>query len=198
LPATRTPAVVSAARAHFVIRDDEDRVQVLVAALYRLLEEHRAALVVEVVVDEARELVRLDDARDFESIAHFDVQLVAADHDRRARQAVEARGAVALQLVLHEARIGARREARHREALAAEVGAHAGKAAVVLGELGHREAGVEVAEQRDELAALDLEVQLVLRGSLEALLGAVAVQQVVAVRLDRILQAVARILLLAR
>src|SRR6202008_290086 len=49
-----------------------------------------------------------------------------------------------------------------------------------------------------ELAALDLEIQLLLRGGLETLLGAVAVQQVVAIRLDRILQAVARILLLAR
>ena len=43
-------------------------------------------------------------------------------------------------------------------------------------ELGDREAGVEVAEQRDELAALDLEIQLALRSRLEALLGAVAVK----------------------
>ncbi len=85
-----------------------------------------------------------------------------------------------------------------RDALAGEVRAQAREAAVVPRELGDREAGVEVAEQRDELAALDLEIQLVLRGGLEALLGAVAVEQVVAVRLDRALQAVARILLLAR
>ena len=47
-------------------------------------------------------------------------------------------------------------------------------------------------------AALDLEVQLALRGGFEALLGAVAVQQVVAIGFDGAVQAVARVLLLAR
>ena len=74
----------------------------------------------------------LDHARDLEAVAHFDAQLVAADDDGRARQAIQARGAVAPQLVLHEAGVGARRETRHRDALAGEVAAQAGQAAVVL------------------------------------------------------------------
>ena len=80
----------------------------------------------------------------------------------------------------------------------AKSAAQAREAAVVPRELGHREAGVEVAEQRDELAALDLEIQLALRGGFEALLGAVAVEKIVAVRLDGALQAIARVFLLAR
>jgi hypothetical protein len=120
--------------------------------------------------------VFVDDARDFESVADLDAQLVAADDDRRARQAVESRGAVAAQLVLHQAGVGAGDEARDRYALAGEIAAHAGQAAVVLRELGHREAGVEVAEQRHELAAFDLEIKLVLRGGFEALLRVVTVQ----------------------
>ena len=76
--------------------------------------------------------------------------------------------------------------------------AQARETAVVLRELGDGEAGVEVAEQRHELAALDLEIQLALRRGFEALLGAVAVEQVVAIRLDGAVQAVARVFLLAR
>ena len=189
---------VLAAGAHFVVGDDEDRIQVLIAARHRFLEEHRAALVVEVVVDEARELARIDHAGDLEPVANLDVHLVAADDDGRARQVIQARRAVALDFVLHQAGVGARREARHRDAFAGEVGAQAREAAVVLGELGDREAGVEIAEQRDELAALDLEVQLVLRSRLVALLGAVAVQQIVAVGLDRPVDTLARVVLLAR
>ena len=68
----------------------------------------------------------------------------------------------------------------------------------LYGELGDGEARVEVAEQRHELAALDLEIQLALRGSFETLLGAVAVEQVVAIGFDGSLQAIARVLLLAR
>ena len=95
--------------------------------------------------------LRLDHARDLEAVADLDAQLVAADHDGRARQVVQARGAVALQLVLHEAGVGARREARDLHALAGEVAAQAREAAVVARELGDGEARVEVAEQRDEL-----------------------------------------------
>jgi hypothetical protein len=162
------------------------------------LEEQRAAVVVDAVVEEARERPALDDDLAAEAVAHLDAQLVAVDDDAAGGQAVQSGGAVAAQLVLDEAGFGVGRERGDADAVAAELALEAGHAAAVARQLGDGEAGVEVAEQRVELPPLELQEQLLGRGGLEALLGGVAIERVVAVGLDHAVQALARLVGVAR
>src|SRR6185436_13045560 len=106
---------------HFVFGDDVDGIEVLVAARHRLLEEQRAVQIVEAVVDERRQRPRLDDDLAAEAIAHFKSDLVAVENDRTARQPIQARSAIALQLVLHVALLGLGRERAVAEVLASVV-----------------------------------------------------------------------------
>src|SRR6185369_7012226 len=149
-----------AAIEHFVLRDDVDRIEILVAARHRLLEEQRAVEIVDAVVDERRELARLEHDFAAEAIAHFEADLVAVQNDRAARQPIQAGGAVALQLVLHVALFGFGSERAVAEVLARVVGLETRERTAVARELGQRQARLEIAEQRSELPALDLHEQL--------------------------------------
>ncbi len=188
----RPPAVVPLGfdEQRLVLGDDEDGVERRIAARDRLLERELAGVIVEAVVDEAQQLARLDDDLAADAVAHLDGQPIAVRDERRAREAIRTRRAVALELVAAVALAILGRERVDREDVAAEVGLEAREGAAVAAELRDREPGLEVAEQRRELTPLDLQVQLARRRSLEPLLDGVAVERVVAVGLDRAEQAV--------
>src|SRR6185295_11910468 len=187
-----------AAVEHFVLRDDVDRIEILVAARHRLLEEQRAVEIVDAVVDERRELARLDYDFAAEAVAYFEANLVAVENDRMARQAIQAGGAVALQLVLHVALLGFGGECAVTEVLARVIGLQTGERTAVARELGQRQTRFEIAEQRGELATLQLHEQLARSRGFEALLGRIAVERVEAIRLDHAQQFVLRLLVIAR
>jgi hypothetical protein len=101
-----------------VLDDDQHGIELRVAAGDRLAEVERARVGIDVVVDLRDERARLDHAARPEAIAHLDAHALAADHDRRLREAVEPRGAVAADLVAHERFSGIRREAVPAQAVA--------------------------------------------------------------------------------
>src|SRR5690606_1974861 len=80
----------------FVLGDDPDRIEVEVPARDRLAEQQRAVLVVDVVVDVADHLARVEDLLAVVAVAGLDADPFAVHHDPALLQAVKARGAVAL------------------------------------------------------------------------------------------------------
>jgi hypothetical protein len=82
--------------------------------------------------------------------------------------------------------------------LARVVGLETRERAAVTSQLGQRQAGLEIAEQRGELPPLQLHEQLARGRRFEALLGRVAIERVEAIRLDGAEQLVLRHFVIAR
>ncbi len=139
--ARRRAAVV--AGQGFVLGDHVDRVERRVAARHGPRERHDACQIVDAVVDEPRELLRLDDDLAADPIAHFDAQPVAVRDEIGARELVGARRAVAEELVAAVSLAVVRRERADLHALTGEVGLETGQAAAVAAELREREAGLK-------------------------------------------------------
>ncbi len=167
-----------------VLDDDVHGIEALTRARDRALEEERARGEVDVVVDPARLALARDDPVAVEAVADLDRHALAVQHEPLARQPVQAGSAVAADLVAHErlARVGA--EGVHAHVVTVVLAVEARDVAAVARELRDGETGLEVAEERVELLALELHVELLLARRLEALGGRVTVQCVVLVRVE--------------
>src|SRR5690606_39164795 len=131
---------------HFVFRDDDDRIEARIATCHRLFEKERAVQVVDAVVEMSRQWARIDDDLAAKSIAHLQSNLVAVDDERSMAQAVQPRGAVTIDLILHVALFRFGSEGRIPEALARIVAFQAGQRTAVTRKLCDGQSGLEVTE----------------------------------------------------
>src|SRR5512138_844553 len=187
-----------AAAQDFVLGDDEDRVEARIAARHRLFEEQRAVEIVDAVVDVPRQLACFDDLFGADAIAHFDANFVRIDDERAPRKPIQPRRAVALQLVFDVPLLRLGCERSEAEALARIIRFEARERSAVARELGDGHPRFEIAEQRSELAALQLEEQFARRRRLETLFRRVAVQRIEAIRFDGTEQTILLELMLPR
>ena len=171
-----------------VFGDDEHQVEIGIARGNRLTEEQRSQRVVDLVVEVTRVGPGADDDLGPEAVAHLDTHLVGIHHDVAAGETVQARGPVALDLVLAKALCGLAGEGVVAKALALVLGLETVERAAVAAQLGHRQAGVVVAEHRIELGFFNLQVELARTGRVELRLGGVGIQRVELVRIDRLIQ----------
>ena len=176
--------VVGIGRYRLVFGDDEHRVEVEIAARHRLLEVDRAAQRIEVVVEEAAQRRAAEHDTAVEAVAHLDAYDVTVRDDRRIAQLVQPGRAVAANLVAIELLVRLRSKYRVAGVVAAEFRLEAVEAAFVTCEFGHRQPRVVVAEQCVKNVALELHVQLALAGGFETLFRRVAIERVVAIRID--------------
>ncbi len=167
-----------------VIDDDEHRVERRIAPEDRLAEADRARRGIDVVIDVPRHLRAGEDPVGPDPVAHFEPQLVAVGDDVAARQAIRPRQAVALDLVAAMELIGIGGKGAEHQPVALIFGLHAVERAAVARQLRVGQPGLEIAEQRVEVAPLEPQIELALRRRVIALRAAVAIDGVIAIGVD--------------
>src|SRR6266702_2546537 len=175
---------------HLIFDDDIDRIELVVLARYRTLEEKRAGVVIDAVIDEAAQRSGAGHHFTMEAVTGFDSDLLRIKDNAGSGESVQTGGTVSTQLFLDKRLGGFRAEGGNFEILRAEFALEAVHSAAVAGEFGKRKAGIVIAEHRIELIAFDLQVELSLAGRLVTLAGAVTIERIEAVGIDSLKEGV--------
>ena len=174
----------AAAAPGFVIDHDEDRIARRIAAQHRLAEADRPGERIDVIVDMPRHRRGRDDQFGTQPVAHLDPQPVGVGHDVARRQAIRAGQAVALDFVAAIQFVGMRGEGGDGDAVAFVGDLRAGQRAAVAAQLRVAQPGFVIAQQRHDLAPFQPQVQLARGGGVIALARGIAVDGVIAIRVD--------------
>ena len=167
----------------FVLHHDEDGIESR-SARNRPTEEQGAPAVIDVVVGVPRQGLAAQHHFGPEPVARLDGDLLAVQDQGLSGEPVETRGSIAAQLVADEPLVRLGREGAESQPIALVLGLEAREAAAVASQLRHGHAGVVVPEQRVELGALELEVELAARWGGVILLVSAPVERVVLLRVD--------------